>query len=273
MLLYYSDAGTAVTNILAQHVQVGETPITGIYKMGSQLIIMKKDSIWARMGNYSALSGNQFIPVAGGLNTTVNCGVVANGVLYFSQPDGIYTFDGGRVNCITANNFKSISFAGVQPRYWEPASLVIFGSYCYDINSGIWSYADFGGSYVTGLNSVLYGGANTNLYTWGWDTSLPTTASSLLQMPYTDCGNPMSDKYLTAVYYNGYGVTGATVFSRYANDNTHASLTGGTTMDNQGKIVFPPNTRFKEIAVRLYGNTSTHMSVKSVGIEYIEEPL
>ena len=274
MLLYYSDAGTAVTNILAQHVQVGETPITGIYKMGSQLIIMKKDSIWARMGSYSALSGNQFIPVAGGLNTTVNCGIVANGVLYFSQPDGIYTFDGGRVNCITANNFKTISFAGIQPRYWEAAGLVIFGSYCYDINSGIWSLSDFSGCYVTGLNSLFYGGSDTSLYTWGWDTSLPTTADSSIILPFTDCGNPISDKYLSAIYYIGYGVGKVEAYGRYGLMNSHTTLTlPSTSFDGQGKCVCPPNTRFKEISLALFNTTNTYFSLKSIGIEYVEDPI
>ncbi|MCD4785373.1 MAG: hypothetical protein K8T10_16260 [Candidatus Eremiobacteraeota bacterium] len=296
--IVYSEVDDPDSGYTSNYVNVGDEieEITGIHSVGGNLIVLKRNTIWAKLGTYSDLTSDQFQPIMYGVSALPHSSIVGRDVLYFSDHAGAFAFIGGSAQNISTplgyewsvrSNYNTCfsKFGYWKYRDWlwvtdgEGAGYDRYSTpLVYDVKRGVWyRFEGFTPQCFTDLGNNLYFGQEGTtdcayLFRYGVDIDggLEDTIDQELQTPFLDLGSPFAEKYIRKIHLNATGIDQVDVYMR----NTPSVLeyddpTYTIESPADGEVInFDSSEKFREISIKLTGDGD--MVVKGMAVEFEE---
>lgn len=298
-MIRYSHIDNLDDGYFDNYVNVGDEmdDIVAAHSLGGNLIILKRNSIWAKLGTYSRLTSGQFQPIVEGIHFNNNGSVVGRNILFFADEGGLFAFSGGNMKNLTEpityqwrhRDSHSMNIPAPRLGYWLSMDWLwaTDGSafdkpLVYDVKRGVWYRFDsFTPQCFANHNTTLiFGqfGFSNKAYVFrygldiGQDGAVETSFPQILQTPFLDLGNPHTVKYLRKIHLYAGIVDKVEVFFR----NSPADPWGYNPIpqyvidspDDGETIHIDSSENFKEVSIKLTG--SGKMIVKSLGVQFDE---
>lgn len=296
--IVYSDVDDFDSGYTSNYVNVGDEieEITGIHSIGGNLIVIKRSTIWAKLGTYSDLTSDQFQPVMHGISALPSSSIVGRDVLYYSDHAGAFAFSGGNAQNISMplgyewsvrSNYNTCFARFGYWKYrdwlwvtdgegWE--SERYSKPLVYDVKRGVWyRFEGFSPQCFTESGNLFFFGqyGTTDcayLFKYGVDIDggLEDTIDQELQTPFMDLGSPFTEKYIRKIHLHATGIDQVDVYMR----NTPSVFEGDEpthTIESpaDGEIInFDSSEKFREISIKLTGDGD--MVVKGMAVEFEE---
>jgi len=296
--IVYSEVDDMDSGYTTNYVNVGDEieEITGIHSIGGNLIVLKRNTIWAKLGTYSELTSDQFQPIMYGTSILPASSIVGRDILYYSDNAGAYSFSGGSANKIStplgyeweARTNYNTCFArfgywkyrdwlwvtdGVgweSERYSRPL--------VYDVRKGVWYRFDgFSPQCFTNLGVNFYFGqyGTTDcayLFRFGVDieAGLEETIAQELQTPFLDLDSPFTEKYIRKIHIHATGIDQVDIYIRNTpvlSEMPDPAYTIESPSDGE-VIHLDSSQKFREMSIKLTGDGD--MVVRGIAVEFDE---
>ena len=296
-MIRFSDLDDPNNGYSSNYVNVGDEKekITGIHHLSGNLIVIKENAIWAKIGTYSDLTSDQFQPVFQGISSLQSSSVVGKNLLYFADESGVYSFSGGDINQIDTFSeewFSRPSLPGTNGSpmaYWRGKDWlwVANGSsyeepLVYDVNRKAWYKFDgfnpqcFINNYGTFIFGQYGGSGKCYIFEYGIDLNHGSAEEESFEQelitPFLDLGSPYSQKYLRKILLYAGNVDQVDVYFKTDPapinlDTTTPAYTIESPSDSE-EINIGASTPFRQLCIKLSG--SGDMTVKNLAVVYDE---